>query len=96
MWEYRLPSRGLWSYITVFVGQLNLQKILGRCDEMKTLVVVMLLLVVGSLFSALYFMYRDKGNSKRMVTALTFRIVLSVSIFLVLIGGYYFGLIPRK
>ena len=63
---------------------------------MKTLVVVMLLLVVGSLFSALYFMYRDKGNSKRMVTALTFRIVLSVSIFLVLIGGYYFGLIPRK
>ena len=96
MWEYRLPSRGLWSYITVFVGQRNLQEILGRCYVMKTLVVVMLLLVVGSLFSALYFMYRDKGNSKRMVTALTFRIVLSVSIFLVLIGGYYFGLIPRK
>lgn len=63
---------------------------------MKTLVVVMLLLVVGSLFSALYFMYRDKGNSKRMVTALTFRIALSVSIFLMLIGSYYFGLIPQK
>ena len=63
---------------------------------MKTLVVIMLLLVVGSLFSALYFMYRDKGNSKRMVTALTFRIVLSVSIFLILIGSYYFGLIPQK
>lgn len=63
---------------------------------MKILVVVMLLLVVGSLFSALYFMYRDKGNSKRMVTALTFRIVLSVSIFLILIGSYYFGLIPQK
>ena len=63
---------------------------------MKTLVVVMLLLVIGSLFSALYFMYRDKGNSKRMVTALTFRIALSVSIFLMLIGSYYFGLIPQK
>ena len=63
---------------------------------MKTLVVVMLLLVVGSLFSALYFMYRDKGKSKRMVTALTFRIALSVSIFFVLIGSYYFGLIPHK
>ena len=63
---------------------------------MKTLAVVMLLLVVGSLFSALYFMYRDKGNSKRMVTALTFRIVLSVSIFLILIGSYYFGLFPQK
>jgi len=63
---------------------------------MKILIVVMLLLVVGSLFSALYFMYRDKGNSKRMVTALTFRIVLSVCIFFILIGSYYFGLIPQK
>ena len=63
---------------------------------MKTLVVVMLFLVVSSLFAALYFMYRDKGNSKRMVTALTFRIVLSVSIFFILVGSYYFGLIPQK
>jgi hypothetical protein len=63
---------------------------------MKTLVVVMLLLIVGSLFSALYFMYRDKGNSKRMVTALTLRIVLSVSVFFILIGSYYFGLIPQR
>ena len=77
-------------------GATLFQKILGRCDAMKTLVVVMLLLVVGSLFSALYFMYRDKGKSKRMVTALTFRIALSVSIFFVLIGSYYFGLIPHK
>ena len=63
---------------------------------MMTLVVVLLMLVVGSLFSALYFMYRDKGNSKRMATALTIRIVLSVSIFFILIGSYYFGLIPQK
>ena len=63
---------------------------------MKILVVILLLLVVGSLFSALFFMYRDKGNSKRMVTALTFRIVLSVAVFLVVIGSYYFGLIPHR
>lgn len=62
---------------------------------MKILVVILLFLVIGSLFSALYFMYRDKGDSKRMVTALTFRIVLSVTIFLILIGSYYFDLIPR-
>lgn len=62
---------------------------------MKILVVILLFLVIGSLFSALYFMYRDKGDSKRMVTALTFRIVLSVAIFLILIGSYYFDLIPR-
>lgn len=63
---------------------------------MKILVVILLFLVIVSLFSALFFMYRDKGNSKRMVRALTFRIVLSVAIFLILIGGYYFGLIPRR
>ena len=63
---------------------------------MKIVVLVLLFLVLVSLFSALYFMYRDKGNSKRMVTALTFRIVLSVMIFLILIGSYYFGLIPRR
>ena len=63
---------------------------------MKILVVVLLFLVIVSLFSALFFMYRDRGNSKRMVTALTFRIVLSVAIFLILIGSFYFGLIPSR
>ena len=65
-------------------------------EIMKILVVVLLLLVLVSLFSALFFMYRDKGNSRRMVTALTFRIVLSVAIFLILIGSYYFGWIPQR
>ena len=63
---------------------------------MKVLVVVLLFLVLVSLFSALFFMYRDKGNSRRMVTALTFRIVLSIAIFLILIGSYYFGLFPQR
>ena len=63
---------------------------------MKFLVVVLLFLVLVSLFSALFFMYRDRGNSRRMVTALTLRIVLSVAIFLILIGSYYFGLIPQR
>lgn len=63
---------------------------------MKILVVALLMLVLISLFSALFFMYRDKGDSRRMVTALTFRIVLSVAIFLILIGSYYFGLIPQR
>lgn len=68
----------------------------GHQKIMKILVVVLLLLVLVSLFSALFFMYRDKGNSRRMVTALTFRIVLSVVIFLILIGSYYFGWIPQR
>ena len=63
---------------------------------MKILVVILLFLVIVSLFGALFFMYRDKGDSKRMVTALTLRIALSVAIFLILIGSYYFGLIPKR
>ena len=63
---------------------------------MKILVIVLLILVLVSLFSALFFMYRDKGNSRRMVTALTFRIVLSIAIFLILMGSYYFGLFPQR
>ena len=78
-------------------GQDESEKIRSGCAPMmKIVVLVLLFLVLVSLFSALYFMYRDKGNSKRMVTALTFRIVLSVMIFLILIGSYYFGLIPRR
>ena len=69
---------------------------LDRHNAMKILVVGLLILVIVSLFSGLFFMYRDKGNSRRMVNALTFRIALSIIIFLVLIGGYYFGLIPHR
>ena len=85
------------AYATIFVGQYASRMIRDRYQEiMKILVVVLLLLVLVSLFSALFFMYRDKGNSRRMVTALTFRIVLSVAIFLILIGSYYFGWIPQR
>lgn len=63
---------------------------------MKIVIVVLLLLVVASLFSGLYFMYRDKGDSKRMVNALTVRIVLSLLIFALLMASYWFGWLPAK
>jgi hypothetical protein len=55
----------------------------------------MLVLIVGSLGSALWFLIRDKGNSTRTVKALTVRISLSIGLFLLLMAGYYFGLIPK-
>ena len=67
-----------------------------RHDVMKILVVGLLFLVVVSLFSGLFFMYRDKGDSKRMLNALTIRVALSVVIFVVLMGSYFFGLIPHR
>ena len=63
---------------------------------MKIILVVLLLLVVVSLFSGLYFMYQDKGKSRRTVIALTIRVALSVTIFLIVIAGYFMGWIPGK
>ncbi len=56
----------------------------------------MLVAIVASLGSALVFMYRDRGNSKRMVKALALRVGLSVGLFLALMAAYYFGLIRDR
>ncbi len=63
---------------------------------MKILLVVLLVLVLISLFSGLFFMYKDKGNSRRVVNALTIRIGLSVLIIVIVIAGYFLGLLPPK
>ncbi len=51
----------------------------------KIFVVVLLLIVIGSLGSALFYMMKDRGNSKRMVRALTIRISVSVVAFLLIL-----------
>jgi Na+-driven multidrug efflux pump len=62
---------------------------------MRYLVIFILICILASLFSALFFMFRDKGDSKRMVRALTLRVALSVTLFLLLMAGFYFGLIGK-
>ena len=61
---------------------------------MKIVVILLLLAVIASLFSGLYFVYKDKGESNRAVVSLTIRIVLSLLVFLILVGSYFFGLVP--
>jgi hypothetical protein len=61
---------------------------------MKIVILILLFGVIVSLFSGLYFVYKDKGNSNRAVISLTVRIALSVLVFVLLIGSYYFGWIP--
>lgn len=63
---------------------------------MRYLVIAALLLIVASLGSAIFFMMHDRGNSRRMVKALAIRVGLSVALFLALMAGYYFGLIPGR
>ena len=60
---------------------------------MKYVILVFIVFILGSLFSALYYMIRDKGQSDRTVKALTWRVGLSIMLFLMLMLGSYFGLI---
>ncbi|ROH86250.1 twin transmembrane helix small protein [Pseudomethylobacillus aquaticus] len=59
----------------------------------KIAIVVMLLLILGSLFSALFYLVKDKGGGERTARALTVRISLSISLFLLLMLGFYTGVI---
>jgi hypothetical protein len=63
---------------------------------MKIVVILFLVFILGSLFSALYFLVRDKGQGERTVKALTVRITLSIVLFVLLMLGYYSGIITGK
>ncbi len=57
----------------------------------KTVVLLMLLAVIVSLFSGLFFLLRDGKGGTRTVRALTVRIVLSLALFALLIIGFQTG-----
>jgi uncharacterized membrane protein YsdA (DUF1294 family) len=63
---------------------------------LKIIVIVMLALIVASLFSALVFLFKDKGRGKRTAQALTWRIGLSITLFLMLMAGFHFGIISPQ
>jgi hypothetical protein len=59
----------------------------------KIVVVILLFIIIGSLLSALFYLVRDSGDSNRTVKALTIRIALSLFAFIILMAGYFSGLI---
>jgi hypothetical protein len=64
--------------------------------RMRILVLVLVVVMLGSLFSGLFFLYKDKSGGNRMVMALTVRIGIAIVIFLILMASYYFGWVPRE
>jgi len=62
---------------------------------MKWFVIAVLVLILGSLGSALFYLVRDRGGSDRTVKALTLRVGLSLALFLLLMASHYFGLLPQ-
>lgn len=63
---------------------------------MKIIVLIFIFLILASLGSALYFMVRDKGTSTRTAKALTWRVVFSITLFMLLMLSYHFGFINTK
>jgi hypothetical protein len=62
----------------------------------KFATVIVLFIIVGSLFSALYYLFKEKGSSDKTVKALTVRIGLSIILFASLIVAANFGYIGHS
>lgn len=60
----------------------------------KIIVIIMLLVIIGSLASAMFFLYKDGGRGTRTARALTWRISLSITLFVLLLVGFKLGIIP--
>ena len=59
----------------------------------KILIVACLIAIIASLGTGLFHLVNDKGGSKKMVKALTVRIVLSVMLFVLLFIAWSQGMI---
>ncbi len=57
----------------------------------KVFIAIVFIMIALSLVSGIYFLINDDSKSNRLVTSLTFRVTLSIILFLSLIVGYKFG-----
>jgi hypothetical protein len=58
---------------------------------MKIIIIVALVAVVTALFTALVFLYRDRGKGERVVAALAIRVLLSMALIAFLVIAYRMG-----
>ncbi len=65
-------------------------------EMIRIIVIVALVLIVGSLATALYYLYHDRGQGKRMVKALAIRVALSASLLIFLLLSYRLGWIGEQ
>jgi hypothetical protein len=57
----------------------------------KVIIVILLVSIFFALGSALYYLMRDQGGSDRIVKALTWRIGLSLLLFVLILAAYAMG-----
>lgn len=58
---------------------------------LKLTILVLLAAILVSLFSGLFFLVRDTGNTGRLVTSLSLRISLTVALILLIAYGFWSG-----
>jgi branched-subunit amino acid transport protein AzlD len=58
---------------------------------MKAIVIIALIAIVTALFTALVFLYRDRGRGNRVVTALAVRVLLSMGLIAFLVVSWWMG-----
>jgi succinate dehydrogenase hydrophobic anchor subunit len=63
---------------------------------MRFIVLIFLAFILISLFSGLYYVWKDRGTSDRAVKALTVRVILSIVLFALLMIGYRLGIFTGK
>jgi hypothetical protein len=65
-------------------------------DAFRIVVFILLAAIVSSLGMALFQLSSGKGDSKKMVRALTIRVALSIALFLLLLLGWREGWITPR
>ena len=63
---------------------------------MRIIVIVALIAVVAALFTALVFLYRDRGRGNRVVIALAIRVLLSMALIAFLVFSWWMGWIAPR
>ena len=58
---------------------------------MKYLVIALLVAIVISLSSGLFFLTKKDGDPNRLLSALKVRVALSVTLIILLVSSFYFG-----
>ncbi|MCF6189979.1 MAG: twin transmembrane helix small protein [Cocleimonas sp.] len=58
---------------------------------MNYIILIFFIFIIYSLASALYYMMKDGGGSKRMVKALTLRVGISILLFLFILFSFWMG-----
>jgi predicted membrane-bound dolichyl-phosphate-mannose-protein mannosyltransferase len=58
---------------------------------MRAIVIIALIAIVTALFTALVFLYRDRGHGNRVVIALAIRVLLSMGLIAFLVVSWRMG-----